>query len=444
MLQPFVAKGQTKIDSLLYQLKKSRPDSNRVSLLNKLAYNYLAKQELSQAEFDQVFKHVHQAISLCDSLGLDFVRWKAKSLYFMGDALILSNKDGEGKNVFMQLINKAHDAGDKPREADTWTAYAESLVRANNLGPSGNDQQVAYTNALNIYREIKNRKGELDMSIEVGRYHGRMAEFDTAQQQFLALIKKSEAFNNYRLPYIYLLLSITNRYMGNYNKALGFVFHALKAMETLKDSSMQGDCYGELAELYQALNKPAESAAWYKKCISKREVIPGYPSFALHRTYSLMVGQLIKTGAQKEALSIIKDLQKRRPPNTQAESAVLYQCLAYCYDADNEYDSTEKYYLKTVEVYEESYKKLHMVDEIILLSYYDVANFYIKHHQYIKCRPFLDTLELKQSSMSISSLANAQLLLFKADSAIGKYLAAIRHFQQYKSLTDSIFNDKYL
>lgn len=44
--------------------------------------------------------------------------------------------------------------------------------------------------------------------------------------------------------------------------------------------------------------------------------------------------------------------------------------------------------------------------------------------------------------MNVSVLADAAFLMFKVDSASGNYLASIKYFQQYKSLTDSIFNEK--
>jgi two-component sensor histidine kinase len=46
------------------------------------------------------------------------------------------------------------------------------------------------------------------------------------------------------------------------------------------------------------------------------------------------------------------------------------------------------------------------------------------------------------NDFTVSKIADIQLLLFKLDSAAGNYQIAIKHFQQYKTLTDSIFNEK--
>jgi len=181
----FTAEGQVtpdyhKIDSVLYQLKKSKPDSNRVRLLNELSADWLQKKELSTAEFEDVFKHLQHAVSLCDSLGLSFAQWKTQSLHLMGDALVLFNKIPEGRDVFMELVKNAHNAGDRKREAECWTGYAEALWKANKLAPFEHEAETAYTNAINIYCEIKDRKEDIDISLRLAALYGRNAEYSKA------------------------------------------------------------------------------------------------------------------------------------------------------------------------------------------------------------------------------------------------------------------------
>lgn len=442
LTQTVAALGQSKTDSLLFQLRKSRPDSNQVTLLNQLSSGYLAKDEVTPEEFEKILSFLSTAIALCDSLKLDFTRWKAKSLYLAGDAFVRCDSLKKADSVFMALVKNAHDAGNKRQEAEWWFSYGEALWRANKAGPVANTEEIAFENAANIYREIKDVKGNIDMLLRIGLYYGRKADLTKSEEIFLATLKTSKVSGRYKLPYIYYWLCTVNRYMGNYNKALGYALQSVKEMKTHSDSAFEADYYGELAQVYEALGKPAESIIWYKKCISCREAIPNYSHFIIHRTYSLMITQMIKINAQKEALLMIMNLQKRMPPNSLAERAVLYQSLAYCYSADNVYDSTEKYLLKTVETYNKSYRLLHMADEIIMLSYLDVANFYIKHKQFKNASPYVDTLIANLSAFSVTQKPNVELMKFKVDSAAGSYLAAIQHFQQYKYFTDSVFNDK--
>ena len=356
--------------------------------------------------------------------------------------LLIKSKPDSNRVRLLKLVENAHNAGDRKREAESWIAYGDALLNANNTGAFEHDAETAFTNALNIYREIKDQKDDIDITLRLGRFYKSIHKLNKAEELFLADIKKSEAFGSYNLPVIYRWLAVTNRYSGNYNRALEYALHAIKAMEDSKDSTRADVYYGELAEVYQALDKPEESSIWYKKCIDKRELMTGYPAFYLYRTYGLLISQLIKCGAQKEAMASIKNLQKRRPPHALTESGALFQCLAYCYDADNVYDSTEKYFLKSVETYNKAEKEPILAYEIVELSYYEMAAFYVRHQQYKKARPYLEMLMSKPPSVYISKMADVQLMLFKIDSASGNYLAAIKHVQQYKTLTDSIFNEK--
>jgi len=296
--------------------------------------------------------------------------------------------------------------------------------------------------ARDIYHGIKDSANEIFLGQHIGLLYGRNAKFSKAEQQFLIVLKQSQAIKKFNPDHIYFHLAGVNRYMGNYNKALGYALQSVKAMEAAKNFRAGGFYYGELAEIYEALDMTAESVVWYKKCIDAREVQPGYPAFALYRTYSLLILQLIKSGAQKEALAVIKSLQKRRPPNTLGENAVLFQGMAYCYDAMNVYDSTEKYFLKAVTTFDKANKQSIMDDEIIQLAHYDIANFYVRHHLFENARPHLDVILSNPKPFNVTKMAEAQLLQFKVDSASAKYEAAIKHFQEYKILTDSIFNDK--
>jgi len=431
-----------KIDSIENQLKNSLQDSNRVKAIIDLSTAYLSISELNKADFDKLFKNLQQASLLCDSHGSTFDDWKVKCLYLTGEGLIRCNKVEEGKNVFIKLAQEAHTAGDKHKEARSWQKYAECLITTNKIDRFEHEVEIACANAINVYREIPDKRGEIDVSIQLAGLHGRNAEFKKAEEEFLDIVKKSKDFGAYRLPVVYYLLAAINRYTGSYNKALEYALRGITTMEQSRDSGMAETYYGELAEIYQALDKPVESVTWYKKCIEKRELLVHYPSFNLYRTYSLLVSQLIKCGAQGEALKTIKNLQKRRPPNSFAESAVLFQSMAYCYDANNAYDSTEKYLVKTLESYRISNEKQHMVEEIMLLADYDIAKFYVKHKRFIKAQPYLDSILANTQSINTSTLADVHLLRFEVDSAAGSYVAAIKHFQQYKTITDSIFNDK--
>ena len=416
---------------LLYQVQTSKPDTSRIHLLNKLVRSYFREAEISKAEFESIFKYLHQAIKIADSMHVDFGRWKYESASLLAYVLMRSGNYTEGQHAYMDLVMTTHNLGDKKREADSWYKYAWAL-RSLNFNYQGIDSGL--TRAMLLYREINNRRAELDMMLELAELHIRENKLSIAEQEYLTLIKKSAAAASYKSADIYFSLSRLNRYGGNFNKALGYALQAIKEMEETKDSVNAHNYFGETAEVYQALNKPAESAFWYKKCLLKRETMDYY-QFGLYRTYNLLVTQLIKTGAGLEALAAIKTLQQKKPPHSLAERAVLYQSLAYCYQAHGDVDSTEKYFLASLDGYRKTGAEL----EIISLVATDIASFYVTQNQFKKAAPYLD--EAVRYNPSASALLRIQLLQFRVDSSAGNYLPSIHHLQHYISLHDSIFNE---
>jgi two-component sensor histidine kinase len=76
-------------------------------------------------------------------------------------------------------------------------------------------------------------------------------------------------------------------------------------------------------------------------------------------------------------------------------------------------------------------------------NYRRIGNFYLITGQYGKARHYLDeALRLTTLKISMNYTADIHLLLFRADSAQGRYLESIAHYQRYKVLNDSIFNVK--
>lgn len=416
---------------LLYQLQISKPDTNRINLLNKLVRNYFREAEINKAEFESIFKYLHQAIKIADSMHVDFGRWKYESASLLAYVLMRSGNYAEGQHAYMDLVATTHNSGDKKREADIWHKYAWALSSLN-LNYQGIDSGL--TRAMLLYREMNNRHAEIDMCIELADLHDREDKPSIAEQEYLTLLKKTAAAASYRSADIYFNLSRLNRYGGNFNKALGYALLAVRRMEETKDSVNAHNYYGEIAEVYQALNKPAESVFWYKKCLLKRESMDYY-QYGLYRTYNLLVTQLIKTGASLEALAAIKNLRQKSPPRGLSERAVLYQSLAYCYQAHGDIDSTEKYFLASLD----GYHKTGAETEIISLIATDIASFYVTQKQFKKAAPYLD--EALRYNPSSSGSLRIQLLLFRVDSAAGNYLSSIHHLQHYTSLHDSIFNE---
>ncbi|MEO7045761.1 MAG: histidine kinase dimerization/phosphoacceptor domain -containing protein [Ferruginibacter sp.] len=421
---------QLKIDSLLYKVKKSSFNADRVALINEFAGVSFTQPEISQTGYDQISYYLKQALSLCDSLH-DMNEWKHSILCYLGYGYIRSGNVTEGSKVFMGLIKFNHQLGDKQKEAEGWYKYGAALLV---LDKDIEIADTAFTNSINIYHAANDARNEIKTRIVLADLHFRIGKQKIAEQEYFSILKISASHASYKMADIYFLLSELNRYGSKFDIALGYALQAVSSMEATKDSARADNYYGELALVYQAMNKPIESAYWYKKCLLKRENMFLDP-YVVYATYGLLVRQLIKISQSQEALVIIKDVARRRPPNGAKERAAIAQAFAYCYEATGAYELAEKYFLETLS----EYTRAGIEGELLEIALHDIIQFYLSNKQFEKGSAYLNKL-LSLGSTTMSRQADLELFQFKIDSAAGRYVNAIRHFQDYKYLNDSLFN----
>lgn len=109
--------------------------------------------------------------------------------------------------------------------------------------------------------------------------------------------------------------------------------------------------------------------------------------------------------------------------------------LAYCYVAMHQYKLAEAEFVAMID----GYKEGTMISELRHIALWDIGKFYVETGQYPKARIYLYKA-LETGSSTLGRTKDLELLLFKVDSATGRLGSALKHFQTYKRLNDSIFN----
>jgi two-component sensor histidine kinase len=113
---------------------------------------------------------------------------------------------------------------------------------------------------------------------------------------------------------------------------------------------------------------------------------------------------------------------------------MLAQSFAYCYIAINQNKLAESNYIEMINEYNQS----RVEQEVLLIAYFDISKFYADYNQYAKAEFYLSKF-FWVSGSSISLNKDIYLLKFKIDSAKGNLSSAIKYYQNYKVLNDSIF-----
>ncbi|GAB2825697.1 tetratricopeptide repeat-containing sensor histidine kinase [Ferruginibacter profundus] len=423
-------KIETKEDALK-ALKQNLSDSNRQFIYNFLGVFYMSNTSHDKSLIDSAFYCLRKAVYLGDSINRDNKDITNESLSLLAKAYLWSGNASAAKRIFLQVISNYHTRHQKINEAKAWRRMGKEFWYSD----------IRYLEITNYFDSAIVLFNQQKLTIESAQaMFDKMNFFSTignnvaAEEVLQQLIKLAKADHFENFSHIYALLARQNRYTGNLNKALEYALEAINHIDYLKDKSGVANFYGELAEIYEELGETGQSITWYKKCIAERER-NGTSLYVIYRTVSLMVVQMIKAKEENEALALLRQLLKDKPPVTHAEKAILAQSFAYCYSALKEYKLAEPKFLEMINEYDQG----EIQQEILFLAHYDITKFYVDINQYTKARFYLD--KIPSVGASIRQNKDLYLLMFKIDSANGKLASAINYYQKYKALNDTIFNE---
>jgi len=412
------------------RLSSNISDSNRQDLYNHLGRIYFIESWGNKKIIDSAFYYLRKGAYLGDSTNLYNKEITNVSLCLLGQTYIYAGDTFTGKKICMQVIRRYQRYNQKMDEADTWRMMAKELWVRN-----VDDKFIPayFDSSINLYDQANHAVKVAEMRIEKMNYFSEKGNRIAAEAELREILKEAKEDDCENLSAIYQMLASQERYKGNLNKALEYALEAVKYVDRSDDKYIAQYCYGELAQVYEELGEAEKSIYWYKRCIDERK--NKVTQYIMYRTISLMVVQMIKAKEEKEALKLLQQIVRDDPPKGHAESAVLSQSFAYCYIAMKQFKLAEEKYLEMIADYEEG--EFHT--EILHIAYYDIGKFYVDMQQYDKAGTYLNKA-LVIGNSTTGRTRDLHLLLFKVDSATGQLTSAIKHFQTYKSLNDSIFS----
>ncbi|MDF2191544.1 sensor histidine kinase [Paraflavitalea sp. CAU 1676] len=414
-------------------LQESKPDSNRILLLQALGKSYL-KDEFNDARallIDTAIGLFNHATSLSDTLHLQHFWIESKLLE--GDAYLLNSETAEGVTRFTEVAALYRAQGDLQMEAQTWLRLARNISYT---GEYYTEIEGYFDRAIKLYTKTRNVEREAAARTSLADFLFAFNKFDLAEKELLRAIDLRHQTGNTKVSFNYLLLSQLNRYRAAYEKSLSYATKSVDNAMRNNDTAVIDLYYGELALVLDELGRSAESSYWYRKTLTKR-IARNLDRLTLHKTAGLLIRQLINSNQSRDALALADSLITAKPPQTPLEKAIAMQNNAYCFDALKQYPKAEQYY-NSMAAY---FRKTALNDEYVFLGNLDIGRFYLERGQYKKAHNYLDAA-LAYGGARMVDQRELHHLLFSADSALGNYAAAIKNLQQYEVINDSIYNER--
>lgn len=438
--------------NLVIPLLNSVSDTSRIKLLLELGKNKLRPTYTQKANRDSAIVLFRQAETFSKKIGNQ--KWMQESQCLIGVAYLLSNDWPKGKNYFMKVIEARQQSGDKQGEIKALLRMATTT-----FCDDCRENMIALDRALVLCRQIKDQSLEMLILMEMGYEHFQLSRGDTKEAEQKALqvlaIQKKVGFEPlirachalaeesvYKMPGEYGYLSNAYYFMsdlsqakGDLNKKLFYVLKVVKSVESSGQPDELDYAYFRLGNAYYELGQFDKSMAYHQKSLLLSQ--QNGKLFIQAGIVSRMVTTWLKQGKALEALWFLDDVTRKNIPYTYEDNLLMAQCYGACYSALKQYNLAEKYYLESV-----TWSK-QITMGFQYTAWRKISQFYVASGQFDKADPYLKRLlAAPQKRIIPSHQIEVHLMRFKVDSARTDYLSAIKHYQKYKALNDSIFNEK--
>jgi two-component sensor histidine kinase len=475
-LMAITANGQSvsraEADSLLRLLRADKADTNRVNQLIRLGEYQVYKPGEFKEDMDSARSYASQARSL--SSRLKYHLGEVRSLNLLG-TISREAKQLEQSIMYHQAAVRLYRRqGDWKGEADSylllaWTrrdksdtaqarhdvrqaiaiytrhnypygvgqAYLE-LGNAYDIWNKKTKERISYYwQALPWFAKAKDIKKQADVYKDLGdlyQIQGSPAQALPELRKALALYK---SVHYPRLQGVYDLMGAVSSEIGDYQEGIKYGLLAIKTAEAVKDTTMQlCTIYNRVGVTYTYLKQFTKAHIYFNKAMRVAQKYNDRSSI-LFLTYNIARG-LTELHQHEASLRLLLSTKKRYPPQNSSDSIMLASRLLSNYTQTKQYTLAQRYCDQLLS-YDSRLDKINAQRAQIYIS---VIQFLIADKQYRQARKYLSEYEqFCTKTKSRHGVSYTQLYWFRLDSMQGNYPSAIGHYQQYKKLQDSIFNE---
>jgi tetratricopeptide (TPR) repeat protein len=459
-------------DSLLRVLSHSKADTNRVKGLLRLGEYQVYKPGEFKADMDSARIYALQAQSLSQKLG--YYRGETKSLNLLG-TISRESKDFPQAIAYQQAainLSKAHkeiqaeaagylmlahalrDKGDAQearkqvqKAIDLSTNHGYLLQAADaylelgnsyaNHGEELNEKIGYYKLALEFFSKVGDKKRQADVYKDLGDLYQLKGSYALALIELRKALALYRSINYPHLQGVYDLLGILSAVMGDFQEGIKYGLLAVRTAEALKDSSLQlCTIYNRVGINYYHLNQFQKAYVYFAKSLVVAQKYNDRES-TLHLTGNI-ASILHKLNQHEKALDLLLKTGQTFPPQTLSDSIAITQDLLIAYTRLKQYASAQRVFNQLLLISD----KLGVKDDKQYTIYTHAIQFFLASKQHEQTRKYLAKLETycKERSDPISTSYFHQWS-FQLDSLQGNYPSAIKHYQRYKGLEDSLFNE---
>jgi two-component sensor histidine kinase len=463
---------RSEADSLLGVIQITKLDTNRVKIWLRLGEYQVYKPGEFKADMDSASTYARKAYELSRQLG--YYIGECRSLNLLGTIsreskeleqsvgyhesairLYRQHRDWKGEaNSYLLLAWSRRDKGEveearkdiqkaialykgKSDQEGMGQAYIEWGNTYANSGEELNEKINYYQQGLQLFANAGNKKRQADVHKDLGDLYQLQGSTASALLELRKALAVYQSINYSHVQGVYDLLGTILSGMGDFQEGLKYGLLAVQTAEMLRDTTLQMcTIYNRLGLTYYKLKQDQKAYFYYDKAMRIAQKY-NHRSSIMVLTYSI-TSVLNRLGQQRETVQLLLRRAKEYPPQNKWDSIRLASRLLSSYSQLKQYTLAQRYYKQLLSLSESLGKNESSRGYI----YYNVMRFLVESKKYALAQEyFVEYEEYCKTTNNLPGVADVQLYKFKLDSMQANYPSAIRHYQQYKLLEDSLLNE---
>jgi len=418
------------IDSAKRLLSKTK-NEDRIKLLFQLSNFYLFKPGSKPDDLQNAKTYIDQAT--IESNDLKNKKWQHESLLLLGKFYYQANNQAEGNKCFLKVIEECRKQNDQLGLARALDAYGTLLF---NLDPQ---KEKILEEAISIYASLKMEEKRIENYAKITTIYFWGGKVNEAKKRLYQNLIDLRKINFKHQQFTETTISFIAINQLDMKVALYYALKSVKRMEAEKDFTLGDVYYMRLGDVYNILGHHEEALEMYDKSIEIGQKT--LDSGSWYKSFFGAIGAISEKGKDREALDYINKMTAKYPPKNTFDKMSIAYIRANCYEKIKDYPKAEKYF-KEMDFYAKQLKGTETARELIH-QYIFMGLFYANRNNLKEARFYADkVLELRKTYRKNYNSEGFQVLLFRLDSLNGDYKGALKHFQNYKLVSDSMFRSK--
>ncbi|MBS1660920.1 MAG: sensor histidine kinase [Bacteroidetes bacterium] len=366
--------------------------------------------------------------------------WWMQSVCLLGKCYMEGGDTAKGMGYFRSVIERSRVLGDRKMEAKAWTyAGIYTPFSFESMRP-----RIGYLQkALELYRRDREVESEIITLQNISYMSFAIKDLQQSDESAKGALRLEDSIGFFYTHYTSDLLSLLNHYRGYSGIAIQHALRSVKSAESVKDSLMYGYAYARIGYIYSTYAQDYEDTTsqearywltravdWFMRDGAREE---------MYKDIVRITNWLYVLGRSREIVPLVESLSKRYAAVTPLEKEHYLLAMAEGYRYTNRYDSAGYYYQQVENIFPllPAFNQQMERAPVVVGRGWNYLS--IKEYQKVKSTIGQFVKEPGPMLMDIRVRVAAQLLLYKADSALGDTKQALDDFREYKRMVDSSY-----